>query len=595
MKFRILTGVLLSLIAGMMSSQPVSAANLNNFIITDYDIAYNLSRNESQQSILQTTETITANFLIRNENHGIERAIPLDYDNHQTYLAIAQVTDGAGNKRPYVTYRDNNGNLVVRIGDADRFVYGEQTYKLTYTQRDVTKYFANTNADEFYWDTNGDDWRVPIDNLSVRLTLDGALMSTLNGQTACYVGQIGSSNTCELTQNRQTFSTQAQNLQPGENVTLSLGFKPQTFAAHTDTLVEKLLSYALVTSLISIPVLIIGLIILSLTARRWNRRSRERQTIVNQFLPPEGLSVTSAADIMELGQRSFSAQLIDFAVRGYIKIYQTREKSFWRSADYDIELIKDPVGLTLEEQEILNDIMVPSAVLKGEFNQFAKVGDRFSLSSLKNNMLVTMRVQDNPKKLKDLIRHTYAFRTKNASQSKVLKRWAIGIGALSLLALSPPLLVLALILLIVGVTLWPLSDKGLAYAQYLDGMKRYIETAEADRLQTLQSPEGALKIGVDPNDEKQLVKLYERMLPYAILFGHEKEWNKRIGDLYAASNSSPDWYTGMAGFHAASFASSMSDFSTSANYSSAGSSSSGGSSGGGSSGGGGGGGGGGGW
>ena len=111
----------------------------------------------------------------------------------------------------------------------------------------------------------------------------------------------------------------------------------------------------------------------------------------------------------------------------------------------------------------------------------------------------------------------------------------------------------------------------------------------------LQSPEGVEKIGSsDPGDPAQLVKLYEKALPYAVLLGQEKEWTKRIGDYYEASDSSPNWYSGNTAFNAAVFATAMSGFTSSVSATSA-SSSSGGSSGGGSSGGGGGGGGGGGW
>ena len=111
-----------------------------------------------------------------------------------------------------------------------------------------------------------------------------------------------------------------------------------------------------------------------------------------------------------------------------------------------------------------------------------------------------------------------------------------------------------------------------------------------------QSPERAEKVDIkDPTKPAQLVKLYERVLPYAVLFGQEKEWSKRLGEYYARTNSSPDWYTGNTAFNAVVFSSMMSNFSTAVSTTSASSSSTGGSSGGGSSGGGGGGGGGGGW
>ena len=110
----------------------------------------------------------------------------------------------------------------------------------------------------------------------------------------------------------------------------------------------------------------------------------------------------------------------------------------------------------------------------------------------------------------------------------------------------------------------------------------------------LQSPEGAAKVKevADGNDERQRVVLYERVLPYAVMFGREKEWSKRLGEYYEKTNTQPDWYSGSYGaFSAAAFASSIGNMNTVSSYSS----SSGGSSGSGSVGGGGGGGGGGGW
>jgi uncharacterized membrane protein YgcG len=168
--------------------------------------------------------------------------------------------------------------------------------------------------------------------------------------------------------------------------------------------------------------------------------------------------------------------------------------------------------------------------------------------------------------------------------------------AFGVLTLSPLIVIAAIVAFISSYTTWVLTDKGLAARRYLMGLKMYIDVAETERLRMLQSPEGAQKVGsIDPNDKAQLVKLYERVLPYAVLFGQEKEWNKQIGTLYEATGQTPDWYSGHAAFSAATFSSAMTGLSSSATYSAASNASTGGSSGGGSSGGGGGGGGGGGW
>jgi uncharacterized membrane protein YgcG len=267
-------------------------------------------------------------------------------------------------------------------------------------------------------------------------------------------------------------------------------------------------------------------------------------------------------------------------------VYQTREKSLFKAAEYDIEIEKDISTLKSEEQEILRDIIAKTPV----------IGDRLALKTLKNNSAVYSRTLDNDKKLKKLVRGEYGLREKNEAKRALFKTTGCVLLGISIVLLNPLLLAAAIVSFVLSYTLWPLTDKGLDLYRYLKGLELYIKVAEADRIKMLQSPEGAEKTGgIDPNDPAQLVKLYEKVLPYAVLFGQEKEWSKRIGDIYESSGSNPSWYYGTSAFNAAVFSSDMGSFSTAAAYSSASSSSSGGSGGGGFSGGGGGGGGGGGW
>lgn len=135
---------------------------------------------------------------------------------------------------------------------------------------------------------------------------------------------------------------------------------------------------------------------------------------------------------------------------------------------------------------------------------------------------------------------------------------------------------------------------------YLEGMKDYIALTDERRLAVMQAADTADR---GPDDE---IVLYEKLLPYAAVFGLEDTWRERMQGRYAAdsptwldgdlgatvhSGSDRDWGTSSvpaagssSGFAGGSFADSG-----------GGSRSGGGSSGGGSSGGGGGGGGGGGW
>ncbi len=564
-----------------------AVSSTNNFTISNYQIDYYLEKNTSGHSTLKTIEKIDAMFLNTDQNHGIERSIPQVYDGHTVRMQVASVTDSAGNQLPYSTSISND-NQVVRIGDAKVYVHGLQHYEITYTQQDVTKYFSNNNSDEFYWDTNGTEWAVPIDSLTVNLHIGAGLSDALNGSQSCYKGVSGSSEVCTLTKTDDGYSTQLANLGPNQNVTLAIGFAPQTFSVYQTTLMDKV---AGLWQYLFVITFLVALILLVVFHRRYSQksnRSSEHSTIIPEYLPPKDASVTVSSSIYNKPGATFSAQLIDFAVRHYIKIYQTREKSFFRMAQYELEIVKDITDLRDEEREILNDIFPATTV-----------GTRLKMADLKKNSTsIAMKMRDNPKKLNDSIRGAYGLRARDPHQTKWFIRASIITLILAIFTLSQWLLAAAIGSFIYAYMIWPLTDKGLALFRYLEGLKLYIKVAEQDRLKMLQSPEGAEKIdaAIDVNDPRQLVKLYERVLPYAILFGQEKDWNNQLGQYYESINQSPDWYVGTNPvFNAVVFSSAINSFSSAATYSSPTSSSSGGSGGGGSSGGGGGGGGGGGW
>lgn len=86
-----------------------------------------------------------------------------------------------------------------------------------------------------------------------------------------------------------------------------------------------------------------------------------------------------------------------------------------------------------------------------------------------------------------------------------------------------------------------------ARREHLAGLKQYIELAEADRLRVLQSPSGAelrttdaaaLEPVVTPeaatapaperSDPVARFHLHERLLPYAVVFGLEREWIAKL-------------------------------------------------------------------
>ena len=561
------------------------SAGVNNFYISDYDITFQLGKNADDRSILTTQETITAVFPQTNQSHGLERAIPTRYDGHTTNLRLLSVKDENGSTLPYST-SEQNDNLVVRIGEGDKYVHGVKTYVLAYQQQDVTRYFADTGRDEFYWDVNGDQWAVPIKRLTVQVSIDGIIAARLTGDMACYQGATGATDRCTLKNDNGVLSTSAVNLTPGQTVTLAVGFKPSTFSTYQPSLWEQLAAVWMIMTILTTFLAISLVTWWGIRYYRQSNRVAERSTIIPEYLPPKDISVTAASAIAHGARATFTAQLLDFAVRHYIKIYQTAEKKWARPAKYELEITKDIGDLSVEEKDLLKDIFGETAV-----------GTRLELESLRSNFKVAINMRNNAEILQQQVREGYKLRAKVTAKSAWFYRVGfITLGA-ALITLSPGLLIAAATTFILGLTLYPLTDKGLVLYRYLEGLKMYIKVAETERLKLLQSPEGAarLDVVVDTKNPHQLIKLYERVLPYAVLFGEEKEWNKQIGAYYESAKMQPDWYAGRGAFNAVMFSTAMSNFATAASYTTASSSSAGGSGGGGSAGGGGGGGGGGGW
>ena len=583
-----LVGIVAVLAGGVISFSSASAVSVNSFTIPQYDIQYELSRDGESRSVLKTTETITALFSQDDQNHGVERAIPNTYDGHSVSLKINSVANGAGQELPYSTY-ESNGNTVVRIGDASTYVHGEMTYVLSYSQRDVTKFYQNTGKDEWYWDTNGTDWRVPIGQLTVSVRLDDEL-AALTNIPACYTGVAGATATCTLQQQSDgSYRASVSDLGSGENITVAFGFPEGTFAAYAYSLAEWAAFVWFTAFVLSIPVALVLLVILAALYRRHTYRESEINPIPVEYIPPRYASVQASAQVVgrTASYNVFSAQLIDLAVRHFISIIETRPKSVWRSAEYDIAINRPLDELKAEELEVLSDM----------FNTTPKVGDRVALKSLRNSTSYQLRTLDNDKKLKALLEETYRLRAASPRATKLFNRWALTLLIIGVVLLMPIFLLTALVAWIIGKVIRPLTDEGLALRRYILGLDRYIKASEAERLKFFQAPDTAEKIGysVDVNNPGQLVKLYERVLSYAILFGREKEWTKRLGEFYQASQTQPDWYTGTTAFNAVVFATAIHSFSAATTYSAGSSSSVGGSGGGGFSGGGGGGGGGGGW
>ncbi|MET1044942.1 MAG: DUF2207 domain-containing protein [Microbacteriaceae bacterium] len=572
------------------------ATKVDDFSFDSFEADYYLGVDADGRSTLTTVETLVALFPETDQNRGIRRALVQDYDGHPTDLTVTGVTDESGQPRAFDT-ESEDGIEYVTIA-ADDYVHGAQTYVITYEQRNVTRYFDDTGVDEFYRDVNGTGWPQPFGSVTARLHVDDEIADRLTGDAACYWGPEGASNRCDISAGDSTDGTTGsdtagttltasqRNLAAFENVTIAVGFEAGTFVPRDNSYFASWLSWVqLAAVLAAVAAGIWGFVIRATTTRD----ADGRPTIIAEYTPPKEYDLMAAAEILGRPGRSAAAQLIDTAVRRKIRIIETGKRLGKDS--FTLELV-DPTGLSPRSEQLL----------KAFFGQVLRPGEQHQLAP--TNTKVGKRVHEvivavHKDATRRGLRRTVA--TRNVilpfllALAGLIVAFVAGVimvvdargGAWPLLLVLPG--VAAVTMVSIAIFRRPLTAAGAEFRDHLRGMELYIKVAEQDRLRMLQSPQGAERVPVDVSDRRAMLKLNERMLPYAVLFGLEKEWAEELTHWY---DGQPDWYVSNQPFNAAVFVAGIGGISSSASTYSGSSSSSGGSSGGGSSGGGGGGGGG---
>ena len=560
----------------------VVRADVDDFTFSRLAVDYHLSRAEDGTSRLLVEERFVALFPDTDQNRGMRRIIPDSYNGQPLFPELVSITDGAG--EPRAAEAESDDGVYVMTSRADSYVHGEQTYVFTYELQNVTWWFGDTGADEFYWDVNGLDWAQPFGEVTATLHLEDDLAAALTGQLACYVGSSGSSDPCGITADGGTVSASATGLDPYQTMTIAVGFEPGTFTPFDSRYVA---SPGIWAQLPGGALVLGGMVWAVLVRLRRLRDAPGHPTVVAQYEPPAVDALTSAVFLGKTS-KAVPAEVLEQAVVGSIRIVEGDRKFFG--------------GMRLKA--VLGDRSLADrngrALLDGLFGAGAAPGAEFDFGGSNSALAKATQsiLSDASKSLtkRGLYRRVPA-------KARVLPGLVVAAGAgLAVLggilsidagsdALWPVLLLvlgaLAFVLFFFVVGHRPRSREGAELRDPLKGRQEFIEWAEADRIRMLQSPRGAERI--DTTDAGQLLRIYEPLLPYAVVFGQEKEWAQRLAVLYEDRDLTPGWYIGTGAFSAAAFSSGIASLSTSAASSS---STSGGSSGGGSAGGGGGGGGG---
>ena len=579
-------GLLLALVAGLLLAAlvaPPAHADVEDFSFESLDVEYQLGRADDGTSTLTVMETFVAIFPESDQNRGMRRAIPDSYQGAPLDPQLVSITDEDGAPRAAET--ETEDGLFLMTSRADDFVHGRQTYVFTYTLENVTRYFADTGADEFYWDVNGTGWPQPFGRVTARVTMTDELDAARTGGLACYAGYQDDTRRCDVSEVDGAVTASVSDVQPYQTMTIAIGFEPETFTEFDTSYLAS--PWGWLQGLVALLGLGTAVVLAARTRARHLRDAPGRPVIIAEYTPPRGIDALESAVLLGHTTKAIPAEVLEQAVVGSIRIEEGPAKLFGGTRLKAV--LVDPL-LADGDGRMLLPGLFPNGVAGEEF-EFGRTDTRFSSTAQKVLKAATSELST--RGLRRVVpASARAWPVAIAIVSAVL---VLLFGIAAMVAWVTPLVPILLIVgavivvLVVGgmVARKPLTAAGAEVRDHLHGLKQFIEWAEADRIRMLQSPQGAERVPVDISDPRVKLKLYEKLLPYAVVFGQEKKWADELAALYGDGNS-PGWYAGSTGFNVAAFSAGISTLSASASASS----SSGGSSGGGSAGGGGGGGGG---
>jgi len=449
--------------------------------------------------------------------HGIYRDIPYKYDygykRYSIKIDVNDVTDFSGNPYKYSVSR-SGGLLDIRIGDPDTTVTGVHGYRLQYTVRGAIAFFDD--HDELYWNVTGNEWRVPIDKAGAKVIFDRDIENGVDA--ACYTGVSGSrGKSCEYKISPQAVEFRAtEALRAGQGLTIVVGLPKGLIEEPSSS--TKLLWLLSDNWYFGLPFLT-----LFVFTYVWHTRGRDPEgkgVIAVRYEPPEGMTPAEAgtladerADILDI-----TSTIIDLAVRGYLKIEEHKTTSFYvfTNRDYKLIKIKQPAAGELKSHEE----KVFSGLFKGK--------DNVMISDLRNKFY--KELPPIKKALYQVMIDERYFPT-NPERVKGIYKW---IGIVIIIAafflFSNILLKLSiglsgLIILIFSRFMPRKTKRGALMNEELIGFREFIERAEKERIERLAKD--------DPT-------LFDRVLPFALVFGLEDRWADAFRDMY---KDPPSWYS----------------------------------------------------
>lgn len=578
------------------------AKDVNNFNFDSFEADYYIKKDADNSAKMHVVEKFTATFPEK-QNKGICREIPyLGQNGARTLPNLSRdnitITRNGTSEPIYSIEKETDGGYYRVCTGTEEYIEGVQAFVFEYDFYGVaTEYSkAEKNWQEIYWNTNGTGWMQHFETLTARVHFENPEM--LTGETSCYVGKSGAKGIarCKTTKNADGFQFAAEDLRAYENLTFDIELKQGSYAIKAPE--KSNIMYAITAVVVGFCALILFFAI-----RKFNKTSEKRKFykqffVAPQYTAPKDFNLLEMAKVY-IGKTKDEkvAVLLDMIVNGKIEIVENGKNVFGKKWAVIPKVSAN--NMQAYERYIIE-------ILNGG-NDFV-VDEKIEIKrqSADGNLIALGKLFDENAKKTGKIHGLFEEKEKAAFPSAIL--WLIIIVAYGpclagflaemidfnknneavlmsegvILENFVPLTIACSIIFIVSIIIKSIliskynkvvnhTLKGLEMSRYMDGLKLYITMAEKDRLKFLQSVEGA------PRDEGGIVKLNEKLLPYAALFGVEESWMRELAKYYELKGSdTPIWYNSVGVYNIAAFSSALhttsSYVTSSSHYSSSGSS-----------------------
>src|SRR3989344_518260 len=448
------------------------------------------------------------------DRHGIYREIPYTTKNKEgkkfkLEIRNYSVTDETGKKYNFETSVEDE-KVRIKIGDVNKTVTGVHTYVINYKVAGALTYFSD--YDELYWNATGNDWIVPIVTYTSGVYLPvGIAQSDIS--VVCYTGSEGGrEQKCSYEVNDNSVKITGNNSPNAyEGMTFAIRF-PKGFVAILEA--KPYLTFwetiwgKIVLGLIILATILWYIIYPIWIPIKWFRKGRDPKhqgagetrawfdppkSKKGRELTPEeaGALIDERADLEDV-----SGMVVSLAQRGCIKIEERDKKDFYFIKRKEITGNRDLLSF---EKEFLDELF--------------KFGDEYHL---KKNKLYNAVEKVKTAIYENLV--TEGFFQENPNK---IRNFYTGIGIFSLTTFN---LALAFSAFLFGRNMPKKTLLGVETKNVAGSLKNF-----------LSSQERQLKFQAD----KQM--MFEKLLPYAIVFGVETVWADRFKDIHLKP---PEWYSG---------------------------------------------------